>query len=175
MVHDSEGRRRVNKINIVLFLCSIALVIVALVISLNSFKRSTPSITAGSSSSEIGAYAEELLYDNYSVDGYNKSLEYYQNQIDAASSNEDRFNLTLDLAKFYGENGDTSSGYLLLDEYVTDDLPKDAKYYYYATYIYLCTLDNDSDCVDEMRAKMNEENIDEYFAEIDREDIDEKS
>lgn len=167
-----EGLKRTRLLDILLFSACILLALTLLVVSLVFQKNAVPSIVEGSSTEDIKDYANSLLSKKYNADGYTDSVNYYKSQISSSVRERDRFNLSLDLAKFYAKHGDIDAGLAVLDNYSNDELPKDAKYYYYATYIYLYGLKDDSDSVAEYRKMIEEEKLDDYFTELDKEESD---
>ena len=153
----------------VLFSVAIALTFVFLVISV-VVSNSAPSVRNGATTKEVGDYAHKLLESDKNDGtntGYLKATEYYLSQIQAAKSEEQEFNLTLDLAIFYGETGDPTAGLSALSSINADNLPLDARYYLYSTYIYLYERSNNDTQASYYRQKIEDEGINEYFANLD--------
>ena len=164
-----ENLKKVRIMDTLLFSACILLVLIFLVVVISAQKNAVPSIGEGSSTEEIKNYVDSLMAKKYNAEGYSGAVDYYKGQISSAVKEEDRFNLSLDLAEFYAEHGDINAGLAILDNYDSDNLPKDAKYYYYATYIYLHKLAGDTDSVTEYQQRIEDEKLDDYFLELDKE------
>lgn len=151
-----------------LFVTAIVLVFVFLVVSLIFGNKKYPSVKNGATTKEVEDYAYSLLNkdDGTSALGYNEAIAYYTSQISESKDKEQRFNLMLDFAIFYGKTGDPYAGLKVLNETDTD-IPLDAKYYLYATYIYLYERLNDDAMVADYRQRIINEGIDAYFAGLD--------
>ena len=111
--------------------------------------------------------ATEILRSNYNEDGYAEALEFFEEQIEKATTEEDYYSLQFDLANFYGDNGDPNAGIAILDTIDATSLPDDARYYLYASYIYLYELLGDSDSVANYQGKIESEKLLEYFEQLD--------
>lgn len=167
-----EGNtKRKNYILPSLFTLAVALVFVSLFVSITVQKDNTPSVKNGSSTTEIEEYAYSLLEteeDTASALGYNEAIAYYDTQIAAAAANaEQQFNLQLDFAIFYGNTGDPSAGLQVLDTIDAYQIPLDARYYLYTTYIFLYNRLGDEEVVAEYRQRIVDEGIIEYIAGLD--------
>ncbi len=151
-----------------LFITAVTLVFVFLAVNLIFGGKKYPSIKDGASTSEVEEYAYTLLKKDDGTDnlGYNEAVAYYISQIALAKDKEQKFNLMLDFAIFYGKTGDPTSGLQVLSD-VDGNIPPDAKYYLYTTYIYLYERLNDDIMVAEYRQKIADEKIDDYFAGLD--------
>lgn len=152
-----------------LFIAAVALVFIFLVVNLIFGGKKYPSIKDGASTSEIEEYAYTLLKKDDGTNnlGYNEAVAYYSSQITAAKEGEQKFNLMLDFAIFYGKTGDPFSGLGILASINEDNIPLDAKYYLYTAYIYLYGRLNDDTMVAEYRQRIVDEKIDDYFAGLD--------
>ena len=155
----------------ILFMIAVALVFVFLILSITIQKSNIPSIKNGATTEEIEAYAYELLEsrgdDELSNLGYTEATAYLASQVGAATDAEQKFNLELDLAIFYGETGDPGAGLRVLGEKDYSSLPLDALYYLYTTYIYLYDRSGDTEMVAEYRQKIVDEGIIDYIAGLD--------
>lgn len=151
-----------------LFATAVVLVFIFLMVSLIFGGKKYPSVKNGASTNEVKEYAYSLLEkdDGTNALGYNEAIAYYISQISASKDKEQKFNLMLDFAIFYGRTGDPSSGVQILDS-IDTDVPPDAKYYLYATYIYLYNRLGDEALAANYSQKIIDEKIDEYFAGLD--------
>ena len=151
----------------VLFSIAVGLVFVFLIISIAA--NQAPSIKNGATVKEIESYAYKLLSKDNGTNAisYNEAIAYYVSQIEAASDKEQKFNLQLDFAVFYGKTGDPSAGIHVLNDIDAYAIPLDARYYLYATYIYLYESLGDETLAKEYYQRIETEGIDEYFAGID--------
>ena len=150
-----------------LFVTAVVLVVVFLVVSL-MLGKNYPSIKNGATTSQVEDYAYSLLKKDDGTNnlGYNEAVAYYTSQIEASKDKEQKFNLMLDFAIFYGKTGDPYSGLQVLGN-IDEDVPPDAKYYLYTTYIYLYGRLNDEDMVASYQQRIIDEKIPEYFAGLD--------
>ena len=128
-----------------------------------------PSIRNGATIGEIESYAYRLLKKDNGTNaiGYNEATAYYNSQIEAASDKEQKFNLQLDFATFYGKTGDPAAGIQILEDINNYNIPLDARYYLYATYIYLYDCLHEESLANDYYRKIEEEGINEYFENID--------
>ena len=151
-----------------LFITAVVLVFAFMVVSLIFGGKKYPSIRDGASTTEIEEYAYKLLEkdDGTNALGYNEAISYYNSQIEASKDKEQKFNLMLDFATFLGKTGDPRSGLQVLGD-VDTNIPPDAKYYLYATYIYLYDRLNDDSMVSTYRQKIVDEKLNDYFAGLD--------
>ncbi|MDO4889206.1 MAG: hypothetical protein Q4A25_00725 [Candidatus Saccharibacteria bacterium] len=151
-----------------LFITAVTLVFVFLVVNLIFGGKKYPSIKDGATTSQVEEYAYKLLEKDDGTNnlGYNEAVAYYVSQIAASNDKEQKFNLMLDFAIFYGKTGDPSSGLQVLGD-VDENIPPDAKYYLYTTYIYLYERLNDDAMATEYRQKIVDEKIADYFAGLD--------
>lgn len=152
-----------------LFAVAVVLVFVSLIVSIIVDKNGIPSVKNGATTKQIESYAQKLLSKDNGTNaiGYNEATSYYTTQIKSASDEEQKFNLQLDFAIFYGETGDPSAGLQVLDDVDANSLPLDAKYYLYSTYVYLYERLNDEALANEYRQKIVDDGINEYFAGLD--------
>ena len=157
---------------ITLFMVSILLVIVFLGVSL-AFQKSGPSIRNGATEEEIDDYAYQLLEAKPEDSlGYQEAVKYYESQISAAQNSDQAFSLRLGLASFFGRTGDPVSGFGVLDEISTDSLSPEARYYLYATFAFLYTLEGDSETASSYYQRIADEGIYDYVAKVDAGEID---
>ena len=164
-----EARTRRNDIATpALFMVAVLLVIVFLVISVAN-QNKAPSVKNGATTSEVESYAYKLLSTDNGTNaiGYSEAVAYYASQISASTDKEQKFNLMLDFAIFYGETGDPAAGLQVLGDIDINTIPLDARYYLYSTYIYLFERQGDEESVAEYRKKIESEGINEYFAGLD--------
>lgn len=133
----------------ILFVAAVALVIVLSVISSGLHGSMAPSVKKGATEAEVESYAYQLLRSDNGISarGYQDATSYYLSQIDLASTSEQKFDLSLDLATFYGETGDPRSGLSVLDGIDVAGLSPDSHYYLCATYAYLYGRLGDSEAV----------------------------
>lgn len=151
-----------------LFITAVVLVFVFLIVNLVVGGKKSPSVKYGATTNEVEDYAYSLLSKDDGTNnlGYNEAVAYYTSQIAASEDKEQKFKLMLDFAIFYGKTGDPYSGLQVLSE-VDEDVPPDAKYYLYTTYIYLYGRLNDNDMVASYQQRIVDEKIPEYFAGLD--------
>ncbi|MBQ8992258.1 hypothetical protein IJ090_02385 [Candidatus Saccharibacteria bacterium] len=169
MVKEGNTQTKVDRFAVPsLYLVSVGLVITLLVLSL-SFK-SVPSILSGATPADISDYAYALV-DASPGDGetFEEAATYFETQIAKAPDDEARFDLLLDYAVFYADTGNPRAGLDVLDEIDESDeeLPADALYYLYSTYLYLYGRLGDSSTVDSYRLKVMEAGVKDYIAYLD--------
>lgn len=170
MTMNQEGNTAKNDYLLpTLFAIAVALVFVFLIVSVIVGNNRAPSIKNGATTSEIESYAYKLLEKDNGTNalGYNEAVAYYTSQIEEAPNEEQKFNLRLDFAVFYSKTGDPAIGLQVLGDIDATRIPLDARYYLYATYIYLCERLGDKTLADEYRQRIVDEGIDEYFAGLD--------
>lgn len=148
-----------------LFITAVVLVFVFSIVSIVFGGKKSPSVKDGATTNEVQEYAYKLLEkdDGTNALGYTEAVAYYSSQIDAAEDKEQKFNLMIDLATFYGKTGDPQSGVQVLGS-VDTAIPPNAKYFLYTTYMYLYGRMGNDTMVDSYRQKIVDEKIDEYFA-----------
>ena len=143
-----------------LFVTAVVLVFVFLIVTLIFGGKKHPSVKDGATTSEVEQHAYELLKqdDNgMSVMGYNEAVVYYTSQIEAAVDREQKFNLMLDFATFYGKTGDPSSGLQILGNIDAASIPTEARYYLYTAYVYLYDRLGDESLAASYRQKIADE------------------
>ena len=143
-----------------LFVTAVVLVFIFLIVSLIFGGKKYPSVKNGATTSEVEQYAYDLLkQDNnsMSVMGYNEATSYYTTQIEAATDREQKFNLMLDFATFYGKTGDPYSGLQVLGSIDTASIPVEARYYLYTAYVYLYDRLGDESLAASYRQKIADE------------------
>ena len=150
-----------------LFTTAVVLVFVFLTVSLIFGNKKYPSVEDGASTLEVKNYAYSLLEKDNGTNnfGYNDAIIYYTSQISSSKNREQKFNLMIDLATFYGKTGDPHAGIQVLNE-VDNAIPLNAKYFLYTAYMYLYSRLGDEAMVANYRQKITDEKIDEYFAGI---------
>ncbi|MBR3365806.1 hypothetical protein IKG48_01650 [Candidatus Saccharibacteria bacterium] len=156
-----------------LFVTAVVLVFTFLIVSLIFGGKKYPSVKNGATTDQVKEYAYSLLKqdDGTNTLGYNDAVAYYASQISASKNDEQKFNLMLDFAIFYGKTGDPHSGLQILSGINDLEYPLDARYYLYTTYIYLYNRLGDEESVAVYQQKIIDEKIDDYFAGLDNETI----
>lgn len=149
-----------------LFVVSVGLVITLLIVSLTY--KNVPSISSGATPEEISDYAYNLVSSNPgNGEVYDEATTYFQNQIDKATDEQAYLDLLLDYATFFGDTGNPTAGLEILAEIEAEELPPDARYYLYATYMYLYEKTGDIGLINDYRELIVEEGLIPYLASLD--------
>ena len=142
-----------------LFITAVVLVFVFLIVNLVVGGKKSPSVKYGATTNEVEDYAYSLLKKDDGTNnlGYNEAVAYYTSQIAASEDKEQKFNLMLDFATFYGKTGDPSSGLQILGNIDAASIPTEARYYLYTAYVYLYDRLGDESLAASYRQKIADE------------------